>query len=134
MWDTSKHILHLREIFQLKTMLAISILRLAKTRLCLSVKVFECFFPFFRICGTWDLRNLKSKGNNQPISHYKASKTGNSAFFSPGTGNKILYTAYDNYVRLLFSLTYPDLSGIFFDLSSPVRYFLMTYTDLSGIF
>ncbi|XP_066936595.1 WD repeat-containing protein 76-like [Clytia hemisphaerica] len=50
--------------------------------------------------GTWDIRNLKTKGTSNPIFVVKSFKTGSGLYFSPGTGNKLAYTSNDDTVRI----------------------------------
>ena len=69
-------------------------------------------FCFVRSMGTWDLRMLTEKGKHKALSFIKAPKVGSGAYFSPNTGNKLIYTTYDNFVRyvcigqLIFSVKY----------------------------
>ena len=52
-----------------------------------------------RSIGTWDMRMLAEKGKNKALSFVKAPKVGSGAYFSPNSGNKLIYTTYDNFVR-----------------------------------
>ena len=54
---------------------------------------------FFSSMGTWDLRTMTQKGKNKALSFVKAPKVGSGAYFSPNTGNKLIYTTNDNFVR-----------------------------------
>ena len=74
------------------------------------------FYCGYRNVHVWDARKMQSKKNPKPLETLVHSKSVNSAYFSPVTGQSIVTTSMDDRIRSAY--TQNLISSILTDLQS----------------